>query len=481
MAMETQHRQPDRIALARIGTDAEGDDSQPPGEIPVASASEWRRHVAHRTSPGQIVGRLVLGPVLMASVVYAILMSWTAPDGLVDVVERMSAAPVSTWTKVKYISVVVGAFALIDAGVAAAWLWFAWRTLLAIRFRLMRAWHRLALQFNACVSQPPMVSDSDRVLVPMLSVGILGSCVFADITFISTVVMPAPLIVWPVFVIAMGLATFVLFRTFFGRDDDATLLQVWITLLPVLRRQKLPVSWPATCTVCCGARRPRPVLIRAGLVLLESNSRVLDRLETSSVWIVYLRRHWTVASLVAGIFVALGLMNAADVPLPVGAAFLTTCLCLPILRLAVSTKRSVFDGMIDGFTTGGPFRLMGAIVACFALMGNGILLEHLVVYLAGPAKSVFHGYDPNLAMLAFIAAEACACYIVYSVWQTRRGFSPRWSPKQVVIGTFLPIIGLMVGALQGGWYPMALLTATTWVSAQSKPERDCVIRDRRQE
>lgn len=436
-----------------------------------ATRAESRHHTAHGVSPGQVIGRMSIGAVLTMALAQAAVHAWVGDDGLVARLELVLQSQVPVLLKLKYIGIFGGAFILVYGAVTIILVWFASRTAFAARYRCSRAYRRFALMFNGCVSQPSRAGPDDRLMVILLSVAFITASVFCGFA-VAPVLVESPPITWPVYVVAYVLALFLLCKLVLADFVGfRTVLETWMDILPALRRVSLPIRSAESCAICTGAKRPRSAWTRAALWLRVHGKVELDELEGRSVWVVYARRHATVVSLVASLAVILGLMNEAAVPLSIGAKLLTICIVLVGLRFAITTKKSIFDGMLDAFQEGGPYRLIGAVGASLALLWNASFLGDVVFRLDGPVTHAFHAYDPNLAMLTLLTIETCVCYGGYSCFQVYRNKSPRWTPRQVVAGSVLPVAGLLVGTVQGGWYPMAILTLGTWLAAHSRLDR----------
>lgn len=443
--------------------------------LAVATRREWRLHRAHDMTIGQVIGRVVvvtcagwMAAYLLVNVVAEILRDLPSPNDPV-----WGEVSPTGWMQILAVSFSVAAvlgvlcIALVRASLAAA---------TAVRVALVQA--RLVAQLAVLegltrAARQPMPPNEVTGPMGMALIG-LGGGLCATISVSVSVMREMPWVLWPLVVVACAIAWVIVgvwtFRDLLSMQELAHAVG---SLSPSLRSCRLQRLAEPTCLVCAGKRsdraRVRRILGRMGAAVRPLLAKTVER----SAWMALAATHPAGCAAALLALGWLGLLQFTGEDLAT-ATLLSSCLLGLMIMGAgfYGGAPSFFDAVIARPSWRRSLSMAGACGCGLTLLGNARFVEAVVRDGSRPARVVFGGYDPNLAMLFVLVAQACLLYAVFAAVASWRGYSPIWSARECLAGSFLPLVGLGIGAVEGGWYPTILLTFVTWIAARSRTERE---------
>jgi hypothetical protein len=443
------------------------------GTAPVATRREWRLHRAHDMTIGQVLGRVVvltcadwMAVYVLTYVVVEILRDLPSPGDPV-----WGEVSPSGWVQILAVSISVAAvlgvlcIALVRASLAAV----AAVCVVVVRGRQVA---RLAVVEGLTrAARQPMLPNEALGPVGVASIGAMAlfACVAVSVSFMRE----TPWVLWPLVVVACAINwVFVFVWVFRDLLSMEELAHAIASLCPRLRAPHLGIPAEPACVVCAGERsdraRVRRLFGRMGSAVRPLQAKMVER----SAWMALAANHPGSCAVAGLALVWLGLLQFT-------AADLATVTLMSSCMLALMVIGAGFYGGAPSFFDAVLARpswrrllLMGGAYACaMGLLSNARFVEAVVREGARPVRAAFGGYDPNFSMLFVLLAEACVVYAAFAAVARWLGYSPIWSARECMGGSFIPLAGLGIGAAEGGWYPTILLTFVTWVAARSRAER----------
>ncbi|MFT4264755.1 MAG: hypothetical protein QM572_15330 [Nocardioides sp.] len=336
---------------------------------------------------------------------------------------------------------------------------------IAIRQRLRAGLGKALAALDETAAAPPEEQlPRGEAVGRILLAGLITTFVAGmDITMIGEFLASSTIGLLPSIVLA-GAATLlsnvILASAFLPRTG---LTDALARVTPERWRRAVPVPSLDVCVVCRDRLRHPSVLRRSWCSLRHRAKEVWEAAARRSRMVAYLSDpnasvRWIVGSaLIATVGRASGVTLVALTSL--------VSLALACLLLIVGV-RGESESVIDGALMPPTRAAMWMIASGFGLIVNGLLLVSAVNHARTAMRVVGWGYDPNMVVLLLLTCEA---YAVAAVLRRRLGQGALSSSGRVAAATNL--LGLAIGAAQGGWLPTYLVLLVPLVDADHRAHR----------
>lgn len=414
----------------------------------IATRSEWRTHVAHGLTRGQLVTRTVILAVTIAVPLLSVSIMQDPDLQIANIMPMVRSA-------------FIGEFPVSDKVMLATLLMFAVVALflapLAISLHLIRQRiNRLKIDIRRArkyaaqvLILKPNMTKTDAVAIAR---GLILSCLLTASLFAYFAISIGCRVPWflvPTTTIvvssasASALSSFV--TSIIGEKESIEALTL---ALPRLGRLLSKGDLLIQCPICQGTKAPRGIAryssSAAALWFRGLPNRAVERfpmiqrIRSNPIALMS-----TILMLVLPAFVILGRMSAYGTATVI---YLTGS--IGILRIAMAPSGNLFDSLFEAPSLRHVLLMIMSLVVVFGIGSNLAILQKLAIL--GRALSPNH-YNENYALVSLVSAEIIVFYLAGSSIMKRRGKVPRWSPATVIIGGGIGVAGFVVSAFDLSW------------------------------
>ncbi|MDR1264655.1 MAG: hypothetical protein LBK42_03585 [Propionibacteriaceae bacterium] len=445
--------------------------------LPIATRREWSYHRSHDLSAGQVILRIFITIVIAYLLCGMVVESVSASRRLHDTLPPLSdpawqyvtasqwfymAATSLVWLAILIIFTIFFIRAITRAATAIA---------INVRVTKLSICERVNNGFQGAGEQPgDQITAVGTLAIYVLA--FMALTVFGVwMVYLMWAMCPRPLLPFGVLVISTLAFSFI--RGVVAEQFDPERLAYAVaTLIPLYRGRSMQVKAPSACLVCSGQRRDRPRAIRMWKELKAWCRRWVSQLAERSAWIAFFWHHSTLTSALFFGILALVILEFAGNTLRSSVVIISLIVAAGIFITEMrGENKTILDAMLGDPSWRSIVNNIVWIIVAFALVCGVNRLAYLVAALKKPMEHVFGGYDEDIAMLFFITLTTCLIYILYSYFRTRYKGPPRWSPKEAARGSIIPLAGLAVVAVQGGWSVTMIIAVIGWLAAYSASER----------
>ncbi|TSD53583.1 hypothetical protein [Aeromicrobium piscarium] len=151
-----------------------------------------------------------------------------------------------------------------------------------------------------------------------------------------------------------------------------------------------------------------------------------------------------------------------------GIVILAGLLAMTLVFSGLSAGPSIFDGLFEDRSWRTSVRqvVFGGLAALIIV--GAVRIPGVADDLESPARRVLGGYDRDVAMLTLLFGALTLLLLGVIATLSKLGLQSKGRSRRILGDAVLPFAGLMVGAVQGAWFPMAVL----WLLSMLKSNWD---------